>query len=83
MGKRTLDQMYMHLGTNEMDDMANGIKALWSRPYFDKDRVGIFGTSYGGTTSVLMILRHPEVIAAASSSSPVTSWYHYDSVYTE
>ncbi len=83
MGKRTLDQMYMHLGTNEMDDMANGIKALWSRPYFDKDRVGIYGTSYGGTSSVLMILRHPEVIAAASSSSPVTSWYHYDSVYTE
>lgn len=83
MGKRTLDEMYMHLGTNEMDDMANGVKALWSRPYFDKDRVGIYGTSYGGTSSVLMILRHPEVIAAASSSSPVTSWYHYDSVYTE
>jgi dipeptidyl-peptidase-4 len=83
MGKRTLDQMYMHLGTNEMDDMANGIKALWPRPYFDKDRVGIYGTSYGGTTSVLMLLRHPDVIAAASSSSPVTSWYHYDSVYTE
>jgi dipeptidyl-peptidase-4 len=82
-GKRTLDQMYMHLGTLEMDDMANGVKALWSRPYFDKDRVGIYGTSYGGTSSVLMILRHPEVIAAASSSSPVTSWYHYDSVYTE
>ena len=83
MGKRTLDQMYMHLGTNEMDDMANGVKALWSRPYFDKDRVGIYGTSYGGTSSVLMLLRHPDVIAAASSSSPVTSWYHYDSVYTE
>lgn len=82
-GKRTLDQIYMHLGTVEMDDMANGVKALWSRPYFDKDRVGIYGTSYGGTTSALMILRHPEVIAAASSSSPVTSWYHYDSVYTE
>lgn len=82
-GKRTLDQVYMHLGTVEMDDMANGVKALWSRPYFDKDRVGIYGTSYGGTSSALMILRHPDVIAAASSSSPVTSWYHYDSVYTE
>ena len=82
-GKRMLDQIYMKLGTVEMDDMANGIKALWTRPYFDKDRVGIYGTSYGGTSSALMILRHPEVIAAASSSSPVTSWYHYDSVYTE
>jgi dipeptidyl-peptidase-4 len=30
-----------------------------------------------------MILRHPEVIAAASASSPPTSWYNYDSIYTE
>lgn len=82
-GKRMLDQIYQKLGTVEMDDMANGVKALWTRPYFDKERVGIFGTSYGGTSSALMILRHPDVIAAASSSSPVTSWYHYDSVYTE
>ena len=83
MGKRTLDAIYLKLGITEMDDMALGIKALWTRPYFDKDRVGIYGTSYGGYTSATMILRHPEVVAAASASSPPTSWYHYDSVYTE
>jgi dipeptidyl-peptidase-4 len=66
-----------------MDDMAAGIKALWNRPYFDKTRVGIYGTSYGGYTSAMMILRHPDVIAAASSSSPVTAWDHYDTIYTE
>ena len=27
------------LGQTEMDDMAEGVKALWSRPYFDKARV--------------------------------------------
>ena len=63
--------------------MAEGVKALWNRPYFDKARVGIYGTSYGGYSSVMSILRHPEVFAAASASSPVTAWYHYDSVYTE
>jgi dipeptidyl-peptidase-4 len=83
MGKRTLDSIYMKLGATEMDDMAEGVKALWDRPYFDKTRVGIYGTSYGGYTSALQILRHPEVFTAASSSSPVTSWYNYDSIYTE
>jgi len=83
MGKRTLDSIYLKLGVTEIDDMAEGIKALWSRPYFDKDRVGIYGTSYGGYTSALMILRHPDVVAAAAASSPPTSWYHYDSIYTE
>jgi len=81
-GKRAADALYMHLGVAEMDDMALGIKALWSRPYFDKDRVGIYGTSYGGYTAATMILRYPDVIAAASSSSPVTSWQHYDTIYT-
>jgi dipeptidyl-peptidase-4 len=83
MGKRVLDSIYLKLGVTEIDDMAEGIKALWSRPYFDKDRVGIYGTSYGGYTSALMILRHPEVVAASAASSPPTSWYHYDSIYTE
>ncbi len=83
MGKRTLDDAYLNLGVTEMDDMALGVKALWSRPYFDKDRVGIFGTSYGGYSSALSMLKHPDVWAAASASSSVTSWYHYDSIYTE
>ena len=52
MGKRTLDAIYLKLGQVEMDDMAEGVKALWNRPYVDKKRVGIFGTSYGGYTSV-------------------------------
>ena len=83
MGKRTLDAIYMKLGQVEMDDMAAGLKALSSRPYFDKGRVGVFGTSYGGYTATMMILRHPDLVAAAAASSPVTAWDHYDTIYTE
>ena len=82
-GKRLLDDVYLKLGQVEMDDMSEGVKALWSRPYFDKSRVGIYGTSYGGYSALMSILRHPEVFAAASASSPVTAWVHYDSIYTE
>ncbi len=83
LGKRTLDSLYQKLGQVEMDDMAAGIKSLWSRPYVDKSRVGIFGTSYGGYTALMGLLRHPDVFAAASSSSPVTDWANYDTIYTE
>jgi dipeptidyl-peptidase-4 len=83
MGKRTLDSIYLKLGQVEMDDMAAGVKALWSRPYFDKSRVGVYGTSYGGYASAMLILRHPDVFAAAAASSPVTAWDHYDTIYTE
>jgi dipeptidyl-peptidase-4 len=83
MGKRSLDALYLKLGQTEIDDMAEGVKALWPRPYIDKTRVGIFGTSYGGYASLMELLRHPEVFAAASSSSPPTDWRNYDTIYTE
>jgi dipeptidyl-peptidase-4 len=83
LGKRTLDAIYQKLGQAEIDDMAAGVKALWDRPYFDKDRVGIFGTSYGGYASVMELLRHPEVFTAAASASPPTDWRNYDTIYTE
>jgi dipeptidyl-peptidase-4 len=83
MGKRTLDAIYLKLGQVEIDDMASGVRALWNRPYFDKSRVGIYGTSYGGYSAVMGILRHPDVFAAASASSPPTDWRNYDTIYTE
>src|SRR5262249_45618475 len=82
-GKRFLDAIYLKLGIPEIDDQAAGVKSLWSRPYVDKGRVGIFGTSYGGYASAMAILRYPDVFQAASASSPPTSWYHYDTIYTE
>jgi dipeptidyl-peptidase-4 len=82
-GKRSLDAIYMKLGVVEMDDQAAGVKSLWSRAYVDRNRVGIFGTSYGGYASAMCLLRHPDVFQAASASSAVTSWYHYDTIYTE
>ena len=83
MGKRTLDQIYLKLGQVEMDDMAEGVKALWNRPYFDKTRVGIHGSSYGGYSAAMTVLRHPDVFAAGSAASPVTDWRNYDTIYTE
>src|SRR3954471_4077895 len=83
LGKRTLDAIYRKLGQAEIDDTAEGVKSLWSRPYVDRERIGIFGTSYGGYVAAMALLRHPEVFAAASSSSPTTDWRNYDTLYTE
>jgi dipeptidyl-peptidase-4 len=82
-GKRFLDAIYEKLSTGEIDDQAAGIRALWERPYVTPGRAGIFGTSYGGTSSLMAILRHPDVFYAASASSAVTDWRNYDSIYTE
>ncbi|MBI1332234.1 MAG: prolyl oligopeptidase family serine peptidase [Armatimonadetes bacterium] len=74
---------YRHLGIVEIDDQAAAMQALAKMPYIDGSRIGIEGTSYGGYSSVMAILRHPETFAAAVAGSPVTAWYNYDSIYTE
>ena len=82
-GKAVLDSIYLKLGQTEIDDFAAGIRSLRDRPDFDSGRVGIFGTSYGGSTSLLCLLRYPDVFQAASASSGVTDFRHYDTIYTE
>ncbi|MEM8887852.1 MAG: DPP IV N-terminal domain-containing protein [Bacteroidota bacterium] len=82
-GKHFLDALYGNLGIVEMDDFAEGVKSLYDRPYFDKDRVGVYGTSYGGTTAATCLLRHPEVFHVAVANSAVTDWRNYDNIYTE
>jgi len=82
-GKRLLDQLYGNLGIVEQDDFAEGIKSLYDRPYFDKNRVGVYGTSYGGTTAAMSLLRFPDVYHAAVANSSVTDWINYDNIYTE
>jgi len=82
-GKRALDAIYQRLGEVEIDDLAAASRHLAKLPYVDGQRIGIFGTSYGGYASALALLRHPDAFAAASASSAVTSWHHYDTIYTE
>ena len=82
-GKQFLDAIYRKLGQPEIDDQAAGVKYLLDRSYVDKTRVGIFGTSYGGYASVMCLLRYPNLFQAAAASSPPTSWFNYDTIYTE
>lgn len=82
-GKKMLDKLYGNLGIVEMDDFAAGIKSLYDRPYFDKTKVGVYGTSYGGTVAAMSLLRFPEIYHAAVANSAVTDWRNYDNIYTE
>ncbi len=82
-GKRALDAVYLKLGQPEVDDLAAGVRALDTMPFVDASRVGIYGTSYGAYASLLALLRYPDLFAAASAASPVTTWENYDTIYTE
>ncbi len=82
-GKEFQTLNYMKLGQVEMDDYAAGVKFLRQRPYVDGTRVGVYGGSYGGYSTCMLMLRYPDVFTVGVAGSSVTDWRNYDSIYTE
>ena len=82
-GKAFLGATYLRLGDVDIQDHADAIRHLRSRPYVDGDRVGIVGSSYGGYMAAMGIFKHPDVYAAAVDKSGPTDWRNYDTIYTE
>ena len=52
-------------------------------PQMDITRAGIYGWSYGGTSSAAAVLRMPELFKVGVAGAPVTDWLDYDTYYTE
>jgi len=82
-GKAFESANYLKLGRVDLDDQAAGVRYLAQRDYIDEQRVGIFGTSYGGYLSALALLRYPDTFHVAVAGAPVTDWKNYDTIYTE
>lgn len=74
---------YMKMGLLESDDQIAGANYLGNLPYIDKNRIGIWGWSYGGTITLMAMSRGNGIFKAGVAIAPVTDWRYYDSVYTE
>lgn len=74
---------YMELGKLETQDQIAAARYLGSLDYVDKNRIGIFGWSYGGYLSSLCITKGNEFFKMAIAVAPVTNWKWYDTIYTE
>jgi len=77
-------QLHKRMGTVECDDQVALVKHLTEeRTIGDKTNVGVYGWSYGGYMSAMLLCKAPDVFHAAVSGAPVTHWDGYDTHYTE
>jgi dipeptidyl-peptidase 4 len=83
LGRRWRKSIYGQLGVIETRDQATAARVLGERPYVDRNRVGIWGWSYGGFMTLNSLFQHPELFRTGVAVSPVTHWALYDNVYTE
>jgi dipeptidyl-peptidase-4 len=75
--------IYKNLGYWESHDQIEGAKYLGSLPFVDKNRIGIWGWSYGGYMASHTILVGSDYFKAAIAVAPVIHWKFYDTIYTE
>ncbi len=74
---------YLELGKLETEDQIEAAKYLGSLSYIDKDRIGMFGWSYGGFMTLSCLTKGADVFKMGISVAPVTNWRFYDTIYTE
>lgn len=74
---------YLRLGELEARDQVETALWLGKQSYVDKDRIAIWGWSYGGFNTLMSMSEGRPVFRAGVAIAPVTSWHFYDSIYTE
>lgn len=74
---------YLKIGDLESKDQVEAALHLGSLPFVDKDRIGIWGWSYGGFNTLMSMSEGRGVFRAGVAIAPPTSWRFYDSIYTE
>jgi len=82
-GKNFADTGYLRLGVREAQDQIEAAQYLASLSFVDKDRIGIWGWSYGGTVTLMAMSSGKKVFKAGVSIAPVTDWRFYNTAYTE
>ena len=74
---------YLKLGELESRDQVEAAVWLGQQSYVDKDRIGIWGWSFGGFNTLMAMSEGRDVFAAGVAIAPPTDWRYYDTIYTE
>ena len=74
---------YLKLGELESRDQVETALWLGNQSYVDKNRIGIWGWSFGGFNTLMSMSEGRPVFKAGVAVAPPTNWRYYDTIYTE
>ena len=82
-GREFEQACYHNFGPVQLADQLAALDQVLAKyPQLDKNRLGWWGWSWGGTFT-LNAMTHSDRFRAGVSVAPVTDWHNYDSIYTE
>ena len=70
-------------GAIRVHDQSLAARAIIKRPYVDTSRVGVWGWSGGGSSTLHLMFRAPDIYKVGLSVAPVPDVKNYDTIYQE
>lgn len=74
--------IYRHMGGKDLSDQVDGANYLVNSQGIDKDKIGIYGGSYGGFITLMAMFNSPSTFKSGAALRSVTDWAHYNHGYT-
>ncbi len=81
-GREWRTAIYRRMGVPELEDYVDGVNYMVENYGVDRDRVGIYGGSYGGFMAFVAMFKAPDLFKAGAALRPVSDWAHYNHGYT-
>uniref|UniRef100_A0A671QB80 Dipeptidyl peptidase 4-like n=1 Tax=Sinocyclocheilus anshuiensis TaxID=1608454 RepID=A0A671QB80_9TELE len=82
-GDEIMHAIYGRLGTYEVEDQISAMRKLIEMGFIDKNRIGMWGWSYGGYVTSMVLGSGCGLLKCGIAVAPVAKWEYYDAVYTE
>ena len=82
-GRAWRKSVYHQVGILASKDQAAAARVIRTWPFVDSTRIGIWGWSGGGSMTLNMMFRHPDLYQTGMSVAPVTNERFYDTIYQE
>ncbi|XP_017279899.1 dipeptidyl peptidase 4 [Kryptolebias marmoratus] len=82
-GDEIMHAIYKRLGTFEVEDQTTAVRKFIDMGFIDKDRIAIWGWSYGGYVSSMALGAGTGLFKCGIAVAPVANWEYYDAIYTE
>lgn len=82
-GRDWRKSVYRKIGIVASRDQAAAARELAKRPYVDASRIAVWGWSGGGSMTLNLLFRYPEIYRAGMSVAPVPDMSLYDTIYQE
>ena len=76
-GRAFREEFLMDFGGKDIDDLESAVNYLSTLPYVDPERVGIWGSSYGGTLTIYSLFKKPGLYKAGVAGAAAVDPYFF------